>query len=110
MKRDASADQRLLTTRWHNDAAEAAIDPDRDGNQFSFYYRSRLDIRRAGGGRFKCEDIRSRLRRACRRTTAWNGSYSYLDVANSPDVGRRLAFDTFASACITQWPRGREQG
>ena len=59
VKRDASADKRLLTTRWHNDAAEAAIDPDRDGNMYSFYYRSRLDIRRAGGGRFKCEDIRS---------------------------------------------------
>ena len=35
VKRDSSADKRLLTTRWHNDAAEAAIDPDRDGNLFS---------------------------------------------------------------------------
>ena len=32
VKRDSSADKRLLTTRWHNDAAEAAIDPDNDGN------------------------------------------------------------------------------
>src|SRR3954447_16096131 len=44
VKGDPTADARLLTTRWRDDAAEAAVDPDRDGNLFSFYYRSRLDI------------------------------------------------------------------
>ena len=58
MKGDAGADKRLLTKRWQSDALEAAIDPDRDGNMFSFYYRSRLDIR-TGGGRFTCEDLRT---------------------------------------------------
>ncbi len=84
VKKDPSADARLLTTRWRNDAAEAAIDPDRDGNMFSFYYRSRLDIGLAGGGRFECEDIRS----GCAGMSSqdgWNGGYSYLDVANSPE-------------------------
>ena len=84
MKRDASADKRLLTTRWRSDAAEAAIDPDHDGNLFSFYYRSRLDIGRAGGGRFKCEDIRAGCA-GMSSSDGWTGSYSYLDVANSPD-------------------------
>ena len=84
VKRDSSADKRLLTTRWHNDAAEASIDADRDGNLFSFYYRSRLDIRRASGGRFKCEDIRAGCT-GLSSNDGWSGSYSYLDVANSPD-------------------------
>jgi len=83
VKRDSSADKRLLTTRWQNDAAEAAIDPDHDGNLFSFYYRSRLDIKR-GSGRFKCEDIRTGCA-GMSPNDGWTGSYSYLDVANSPD-------------------------
>src|SRR6185503_920282 len=44
VKGDAGADKRLLTKRWQSDSLEAAIDPDRDGNMFSSYYRSRLDI------------------------------------------------------------------
>jgi hypothetical protein len=84
VKGDWSADRRLLTTRWHSDALEAAIDPNGDGNMFSTYYRSRLDIRRAGKPRFKCEDIRA----GCAGMSAndgWGGGYSYLEVATSPD-------------------------
>ena len=84
VKRDTSADRRLLTTRWHSDAAEAAIDPNRDGNMYSFYYRSRLDITRANGQRFKCEDIRAGCA-GMSPNDGWSGSYSYLDVANSPE-------------------------
>jgi dienelactone hydrolase len=84
VKGDPTADQRLLTTRWHNDAAEAAIDPDGDGNQYSFYYPSRLDIGLADGSRFECEDIRARCP-GMSSQDGWNGSYSYIDVANSPD-------------------------
>ena len=84
VKKDSSADKRLMTTRWQHDAAEASVDPDNDGNHYSFYYRSRLDIRR-GSGRFKCEDVRA----GCAGMSAddgWSGTYSYLDVANSPDL------------------------
>jgi dienelactone hydrolase len=84
VKGDPSADQRLLTTRWHNDAAEAAIDPAGDGNMYSFYYPSRLDIGLATGGRFTCEDIRARCP-GMSSQDGWSGGYSYLDVANSPD-------------------------
>src|SRR3954451_2799088 len=35
VKGDATADSRLLTTRWQDDAAEAAVDPTGDGNMFS---------------------------------------------------------------------------
>jgi dienelactone hydrolase len=84
VKRDSTADRRLLTTRWQNDALSAAIDPNHDGNMFSFYYPSRLDFRRAGGGRFRCEDLRT----GCPGMVSadgWNGGYSYLEVATSPD-------------------------
>ena len=84
VKGDASADKRLLSKRWQSDSLEAAIDPNRDGNMFSFYYPSRLDIGLARGGRFRCEDLRT----GCAGMTSsdgWTGGYSYLEVATSPD-------------------------
>ena len=88
VKGDASADPRLLTNRWRSDAPEAAIDPNHDGNNFSFYYRSRLDIGLAGGGRFDCEDMRA----GCPGVLSDDGQpgdYSYLAVDTSPDGGRK---------------------
>jgi hypothetical protein len=84
VKRDPTADRRLLTTRWHHDGTAASIDPNRDGNMYSFYYRSRLDIGLAAGGRFECEDLRNRCP-GLSPNDGWTGMYSYLDVANSPD-------------------------
>jgi dienelactone hydrolase len=51
---DSAADARLITDRWRADAPGAAVDPEGDGNLFSFYYRSRLDM-----ASFRCEDLRS---------------------------------------------------
>jgi hypothetical protein len=84
VKGSAGADKRLLTTRWQSDSLEAAIDPDHDGNMFSSYYRSRLDIRTAAGGRFTCEDMRTGCA-GMGASDGWAGDYSYLDVATSPD-------------------------
>jgi dienelactone hydrolase len=84
LKGDSSADKRLLTNRWRADAAEAAIDPNHDGNTFSFYLRSRLDIGLSSGGRFKCED----LRQGCPGLVTSDGrpaNYSYLAVDTTPD-------------------------
>jgi hypothetical protein len=79
VKGDPTADARLLTTRWRDDAAEAAVDPDGDGNLFSFYYRSRLDI-----DGFACEDLRA----GCPGMAPdGGGGYSYLDLATSSDAG-----------------------
>jgi dienelactone hydrolase len=100
VKGDPSADRRLLTDRWLNDAQEAAVDADGDGNMFSRYYRSRLDIGLAGGGRFECEDIRPDAMRpnppstypanTCagfvpRAQDGWPGEYDYVAIATSPD-------------------------
>jgi hypothetical protein len=58
LKHDPSADARLLTDRWRSDPVEAGVDPNHDGNAFSFYYYSRLDIHLAQGGQWDCEDLR----------------------------------------------------
>ena len=44
LKQDSSADGRLLTTRWQEDARGAQIDPTGDGNLFSFYLDSGYDF------------------------------------------------------------------
>ncbi len=59
-----AADARLLTARWRDD--------------FSFYYRSRLDI-----DGFSCEDLRS----GCPGMVPGAGEYSYLSLVTSPDAG-----------------------
>ncbi|MDX6605949.1 MAG: hypothetical protein QOD14_489 [Solirubrobacterales bacterium] len=100
VKGDPSADRRLLSNRWFNDAQEAAVDPDHDGNMFSRYYRSRLDIGLAGGGRFDCEDIRPDAMRPDPPSTypantcsgwvpaasdGWPGDYSFASIDTTPD-------------------------
>jgi len=86
VRHKASADKRLLSQRWREDSAEAAVDPTGDGNAFSFYYLSRLDIHLARGGTFDCEDLRD----GCTgmvptRKDGFPGSYSYMAVDTSPD-------------------------
>jgi hypothetical protein len=84
VKGDPTADARLLTDRWRHDGAEAAVDPGRDGNMFSFYYRSRLDIALAGGGRFACENLRLRCP-GMSGADGYAGSYDFIDIDRSPD-------------------------
>ena len=64
VKGDPTADARLLAARWQDD--------------FSFYYRSRLDI-----DGFACEDLRS----GCPGMVPGDGEYSYLSLVTSPDAG-----------------------
>ena len=80
VKGDPTADRRLLTNRWRHDGAEAAIDPDHDGNAFSFYYPSRLDF--AGAD---CEDLRAGCP-ALSDDDGYPGEYSYVAIARSPDA------------------------
>ncbi|WP_375489537.1 alpha/beta hydrolase [uncultured Jatrophihabitans sp.] len=85
VKHDSSADQRLLSNRWRDDAAEKKVDPDHDGNAFSFYYPSRLDVHLASGKRFDCENLRD----GCSGLTSNDGvrgQYSYVKLDTSPDA------------------------
>jgi dienelactone hydrolase len=58
VKGDPTADSRLLTDRWRDDARGGAVDLRHDPNLFSFYFRSPIDIGLAGGGRASCDDLR----------------------------------------------------
>jgi dienelactone hydrolase len=84
VKGQKSATKRLLSRRWRHDGLEAAVDPFNDGNAFSFYYRSRLDIHLPNGKVFDCEN----LRKGCKGMTnhdGFRGAYEYLDIDLSPD-------------------------
>ena len=84
LRHQRSADARLLTTRWRHDAAEAAVDPNGDGNAFSFYYPSRLVIHRADGSKVSCPSLRA----GCSALTGqdgYPGQYSYFRLDTSPD-------------------------
>ena len=84
VKGDPSADARLLSTRWRSDIGDREVDPDGAGNLFSFYFRSRLDIKRTDGSRFVCEDLRA----GCAGMTTedgWPERYSFLAIATSAD-------------------------
>jgi dienelactone hydrolase len=82
VKGDPGADRRLLSDRWRRDARGAAVDLKGDGNLFSFYYRSRLDVARSAGGRAVCENIRS----GCPGLAPDGlGPYSHLAAAGLPD-------------------------
>jgi dienelactone hydrolase len=84
LKGDPTADARLLTNRWRHDGEEAAVDPNRDGNMFSFYYPSRLDFRLSDGTRFDCEDIRPGCP-GLSDADGYNGSYDFINIDRSPD-------------------------
>jgi hypothetical protein len=85
LKRDPTADSRLLTNRWRHDGTEASVDPAHDGNSFSFYHPSRLNFTLANGTKVDCEDLRSGCP-ALTEADGYLGDYSYLALATSPDA------------------------
>jgi hypothetical protein len=105
LKGDPTADARLLSNRWRHDGEEAAIDPNRDGNMFSFYYPSRLDVQLASGTRLDCEDIRPGCA-GLSDADGHPGSYDFINIDRSPDGpggGAVLSARGLASAvCTTQ--------
>ena len=56
---EADADRRLLTDRWRDDARGGQVDANGDPNLYSFYSRSRFDLRDAGGSEVTCDDMRA---------------------------------------------------
>jgi dienelactone hydrolase len=79
VKGEDGAEARLLTDRWRHDARGAAVDLGGDGNLFSFYFRSRLDVGLAGGGRAVCDDLRA----GCAALAPDGGAPSYDFVADA---------------------------
>jgi dienelactone hydrolase len=86
LKNDCTAERRLLTDRWRHDGAEAAIDqPNHDGNMFSFYYPSRLDIHLRNGKRYTNENLRANAT-GLTSNDGYPGEYSYISIDRSPDL------------------------
>jgi dienelactone hydrolase len=84
LKHDPSADARLLTDRWRHDLVEARIDPSHDGNAFSFYYPSRLDVTLASGQRWTCGNLRAGC--AGLGPDGRPAAYSYLATDRTADA------------------------
>ncbi|ATL66638.1 alpha/beta hydrolase family protein [Nocardia terpenica] len=59
LRHSPTADAELTDPPWRNDSATAAVDPSGDANAYSYHYLSRLDITRADGTRYRCEDLRA---------------------------------------------------
>lgn len=69
----------LLTDRWQHDSDTAALDQGGDANLFSWHYRSRLDLRSAGGSRVDCESLRAGCAAMVPSTAdGWSGEYSIV--------------------------------
>jgi len=84
LKHAPGADAQLLTQRWRNDPIEAGIDPNHDGNAFSLYYYSRLDVHLANGQVWDCEDMRDGCPGMVPESAdGFPGTYSYLAVDTS---------------------------
>ena len=58
-KCEKDADRRLLTDRWRDDLRSGQIDLNNDPNAYSFYRRSRFDLRTAAGAEVTCDDMRA---------------------------------------------------
>ena len=105
VKHDPTADSRLLTTRWRNDATEASVDPNHDPNAFSFYYYSRLDFHLASGRQVDCENLRDGCPALSSRD-GYPGTYSYLAIDTSPDAvtgpGAALRGSSTLTACAAR--------
>jgi dienelactone hydrolase len=56
---EVEADRRLLTNRWRDDARGGQVDAGGDPNLYSFYLRSRFDVRDATGVERTCDDMRA---------------------------------------------------
>jgi dienelactone hydrolase len=103
-----AADAMLLTQRWRDFAPEAAIDPNGDGNAFSFYYDSRLDFTLSGGRRFDCEDLRDGcpgMVPAAR--DGYPGVYDYVKIDTSPDAVAGAGAPLRASSSMTACTAGQ---
>jgi dienelactone hydrolase len=107
LKHDSSADDKLLTQRWRSDPVEAGIDPNHDGNAFSFYYYSRLDFHRAGGGVYDCENLRDGCPGLIPASQdGWSGDYSYIAIDTTHDSvtgpGAALRGSSRLAACAAR--------
>jgi hypothetical protein len=107
LKHDPGADAKLLSQRWRGDPLEARIDPNHDGNAFSFYYYSRLEFHLANGSPYDCENLRDGCPGLVPTSQdGWPGDYSYVAIDTTPDSvtgpGAALRGSSRLAACTAR--------
>jgi len=111
LKHDPTADARLTTNRWCDDAAEKAVDDQAppDGDMFSTYLTSRLDIHADSGAAFDVEDMRAACQSATHLTPdPWPANFSFLAYANTPDSAATPGATTNPAGATGTPPAGRQ--
>jgi hypothetical protein len=90
---DATAQSRLLSDRWRDDPIGESVDRSAtpDGNLYSFYFPSRLDLNN-GAGELTCDDLRGGC--ASLGPDGLPADYSYLAEALTADTGTAPSGDT----------------
>jgi dienelactone hydrolase len=100
LKHSAGANARLTTQRWRADAGEQAVDDQipSDGNMFSTYLTSRLDITLSArrGTHFDCENMRAGCTGMSTRDS-WPANFSFLADALTPDSAATSGSTTAAA-------------
>lgn len=96
VKGDPTADARLLTNRWCDDAPERAVDLRNDGNMYSFYLRSKVNFTRSGGGDAVIDNLRDECSAPSPALAPDGGPVPFDQVAyaSTPDSGPDPATDT----------------
>ncbi len=82
---EESADRRLLTNRWRDDALGGQVDTNGDPNLYSFYLRSRYDFHDASGLEVSCADMRKGC--SSMKPDGLPAGYSFVADADRPDPG-----------------------
>jgi dienelactone hydrolase len=103
VKGDPSADARLLTDRWRRDPRGSRVDLGRDGNLFSFYFRSPLNVALTGGGRAVCENLRT----GCAALAPDGGAAGYDFVADAHSAPPAEAASLGGSSSAERAPAAR---
>jgi dienelactone hydrolase len=87
LRKDPTADSRLLSARWRDDAANGKADRAHDANLYSELYTSRIDIHASrGGARIACEDLRAGCASLVPAADDCGApSFRYLAVARTDD-------------------------
>jgi dienelactone hydrolase len=104
-REDPTAELRLMSNRWRDDARGQAVDPAKDANLLSEFYRSRMDIHTTEGARSVCEDLRAGCSNVVPAAQDCGiKDFGYLGVDRAPDDGRN---PLLAPSCQTRARRAR---
>lgn len=94
----AEAERRLLTDRWRDDAREQQVDANSDPNLYSFYFRSRVSLRKADGSSVSCDDMRAGC--ASMGPDGLPPGYDHVADAYTPPSGTRPGGGPDSAPCV----------